>query len=74
MTDNFVNLGGNINASDGSESDIKRRIGIARGIFQNLSPVWMSKEISKNTKMRVYDTLLLSALLYNIETWTLKKT
>ena len=35
--------------------------------------VWISKELSKHTKMRVYEVLILGALLYNSETWTLKE-
>jgi len=74
QTDNFVYLGGSISTTNGSEGDITRRIGIARGIFQTLNKIWTSKDISKATKMRVYETLVLSALLYNSETWTLKVT
>jgi len=41
---------------------------------QSLSKIWSSNEISKNTKLLVYETLVLSVLLYNSETWTLKVT
>ena len=74
QTDNFVYLGGNISTNEGSEGDISRRIGLARGIVQSLSKIWSSREISKNTKLLVYETLVLSVLLYNSETWTLKVT
>ena len=58
---------------DSTERDVGRRMGLARGIFQSLIQVWTSKELTKATKMRVYETLVLSALLYNAETWTLKE-
>lgn len=74
QTDNFVYLGGNISTSEGSEADISRRIGLARGIVQSLSKIWSSAEISKVTKVTVYESLVLSVLLYNSETWTLKLT
>ena len=74
QTDNFVYLGGNISTSEGSETDVSRRTGLARGIVQSLSKVWSSNEISKGTKVLVYETLVLSVLLYNSETWTLKVT
>jgi len=46
------------------EGDINRRIGLARGIVQSLSKIWSSSEISKDTKVIVYETLVLSVLLY----------
>ena len=73
QTERFVYLGGTIGSMDGSEGGMIRRIGLARGLFQNFNQVWTSKELSKHTKMRVYEVLILSALLYNSETWTLKE-
>jgi Reverse transcriptase (RNA-dependent DNA polymerase)/Domain of unknown function (DUF6451) len=73
QVDNFVYLGGSISSRNGSEGDISRRVGLARGNFHALKNVWTSKEISKATKLKVYETLILSMLLYyNSETWTLK--
>src|ERR1043165_4110194 len=72
--DSFVYLGGNICIQGGSEKDVERRIGLARGIWQALWKMWSSREISRDTKFRLYETLVLSALLYNSETWTLKET
>ena len=71
--ENFVYLGGKISSNGGSESDVTRRIDLVRGIFQNLNQIWTSKELSRPTKMQVYETLVLSALLYNADTWTLKE-
>ena len=71
QTDAFVYLGGTI-SRDGSESDVKRRIGLARGLFQSLNNIWIAKELSRETKVQVYETLVLGVLLYNSETWTLK--
>ena len=68
QVDQFVYLGGCIDTQGGTEKDVNRRIGLARGIFQNLNKVWTSREISKSTKLKVYETLVLSALLYNSET------
>ena len=41
--------------------------------MQSLSCIWKSNDISNNTKTRVYETLVLSILLYNSETWTLRE-
>jgi len=69
----FVYLGGNMSDDASTEQDVNRRIGCACGVMQNLSPVWKSKVINRETKARVYETLVLSVLLYNSETWTLKE-
>src|SRR6218665_3163225 len=73
QTENFVYLGGNISTQEGSDKDVERRIALARGIWQALGKVWNSKELSKATKTRMYEVLVLSALLYNAETWTMKE-
>ena len=38
-----------------------------------LHKIWKSKEIHKFTKLRVYEVLVLSVIMYNTETWTLKE-
>ena len=43
------------------------------GEIQALSQIWSAKELSKATKVKIYETLVLSVLLYNSETWTLKE-
>src|SRR6218665_1700626 len=73
QTENFVYLGGNISTQEGSDKDVERRIGLARGTWQALGKVWNSKELSKATKTRMYEVLVLSTLLYNAETWTLRE-
>jgi len=56
------------------DGDINRRIGLARTVFQMLKKVWSSTDISKTTKLKVFETMVLSVLMYNSETWTLKQT
>ena len=68
QTENFVYLGGIISTQEGTDKDVERRIGLARGTCQALGKVWHSKELSKATKTRMYEVLLLSTLLYNAET------
>ena len=40
---------------------------------QSLDKIRRAKDISVHTKTRVYETLVLSLLLYNSETWALKE-
>jgi len=37
----------------------------------SLNNIWNTKHLSIQTKVRVYETLVLSILLYASETWTL---
>jgi hypothetical protein len=69
----FVYLGGNMSEDASTDQDLRKRIGLACGAMQNLSCIWKSNDISNNTKTRVYETLVLSILLYNSETWILRE-
>ena len=51
--------------------DIHRRIGLAGVAVRRLNNIWKNKAISKWTKVKLYETLVLSILCYNSETWTL---
>ena len=63
----------NLSCDNSSENDIKRRIGLATGASASLNTIWASMDITQETKLRVYRSLVLSILLYNFETWTLKE-
>jgi len=58
QVDKFVYLGGSISI-DGTEEDVNRRVGLARDNFQSMNKVWTSKDISKATKLQVYETIIL---------------
>jgi len=73
QVEDFTYLGGVISSDGRCEHDIGRRIGLATGAASALNTIWASKEIRNDTKVRVYETLVLSILLYNSETWTLKE-
>ena len=58
---------------EGSDDDVERKIGLARGTWQALGKMWSSKYLSKAIEIRMYETLVLSTLLYNAVTWILKE-
>jgi hypothetical protein len=58
----------------GSETDVNIRIIKAKGAFALLRPLWRSKEISRNTKLRIFNTNIKSVLLYGCETWKITQT
>jgi len=59
----FVYVGGTVSEDAAKEQDIKRRIGLACGVIQNVNPIWKAKEITKDTKKRVFESLVLGVLL-----------
>jgi len=47
---------------------------LARDVLQLLCDIWSAKNLSNATKICVYETLVLSVLIYNSETWCLTAT
>ena len=71
LVESFIYLG-SIQMSDGyCRSDIARRIGLVSSAMPSLNNIWNTKHLSIQTKVRLYETLVLSILLYASETWTL---
>ena len=66
---------GSITTEDGkSKVEIKRRIEVARNVFNNMKSVLSSRNISINTRMRLIKCYVWSTLLYSAETWTITET
>jgi hypothetical protein len=59
----FVYLGSVTSKRDGSDEDRTQRIKKAKATFSQLSPIWKSKQISLNTKIRLFNTNVKSVLL-----------
>lgn len=58
----------------GDEEDVNRRISLANTQFKSLEKIWGTcKNISLPIKLRVYNALVLSVLLYNAGTWGLNE-
>lgn len=71
--DEFVYLGSKINPEEGSHPDIQARINKAHTAFNMLRPVWRSRGLTNKTKIRLFNSNVLSVLLYGCETWGLTK-
>jgi len=67
----FTYLGAIVNKTGGSTEDIKHRLGLARNAFAMLSPLWKSKKYSKRTKIKIFNSNVMSVLLYGAEMWKL---
>ncbi|VDO87146.1 unnamed protein product [Schistosoma margrebowiei] len=67
--ESFTYLGSIIDEQGGSDADVKARIGKARAAFLQLKNIWNSKQLSTNTKVRIFNTNVKTVLLYGPETW-----
>ncbi|VDO68440.1 unnamed protein product [Schistosoma margrebowiei] len=64
----FTYLGSITDEHGGSDADMKARIGKARAVYLQLKDIWNSKQLSTNTKVRVFNTNVKTVLLYGAET------
>ncbi|VDO58411.1 unnamed protein product [Schistosoma curassoni] len=63
-----VNLDSIIDEHGGSDTDVKAWIGKARAAYLQLKNIWNSKQLSINTKVRIFNTNVKTVLLYGAET------
>ncbi|VDP78792.1 unnamed protein product [Schistosoma curassoni] len=59
----FTYLGSIIDEQGGSDADLKARIGKARAAYLQLKNIWNSKQLSTNTKVRIFNTNVMTVLL-----------
>jgi len=70
-----VDTFGSLQSCDGyCWPDMKRRIGCAVSATSSLHHTWNDRCLSISTKIRLFQALVLSILLYASETWTLRIT
>ncbi|VDP49603.1 unnamed protein product [Schistosoma margrebowiei] len=69
----FTYLGSIIDEHDGSDADVKVRIGNSRTAYLRLKNTWKLKQLSTNTKVRIFNTNVKTVLLYGAETWRTTK-
>ena len=67
----FVYLGTTVTKEGGGTEDIKKRLSKARGAFFNLKKIWNTRSIGRNTKIKLFKTLVRPVLLYGCEAWKL---
>ena len=68
-TGTFPYLGSTVRNEEGAGNDIMNRLNKARNIFRSLNNVWKSSQYSKQTKLKLYQSCVLSTLLYGSECW-----
>ncbi|VDP54663.1 unnamed protein product [Schistosoma curassoni] len=64
----FTYLGSIIDEHGGSDADVNARIGKARAVYLQLKNIRNSKQLSTNTKVRIFNKNVKTILLYGVET------
>ena len=67
----FVYLGSQFISDARCETEIRRRIGIAKSAFTSMSKVLTSRDIHMTVRIKVLRCYMWSTLLYGCETWTI---
>src|SRR6218665_251189 len=65
----FCYLGSVMSSNSSCNKDIKTCMGKASAVFGRLERIWKSNGCSIDTKVRLYESIVLSTLLYRAETW-----
>ena len=73
QVDNFTYLGAVVSTADPTQKDIKNRLAKARSAFHRLRPIWKSKQYTRKTKLRIYNSNVKSILMYGSECWRVTK-
>ena len=70
----FKYLGSILTKNSNLRAEIDRRRALAAAAMKSLSrPLWKRNNISRATKLRIYNASVISILLYGSETWALPK-
>ena len=69
--DSFKYLGSTLSKDGTSTNEIKIRIAVAMSAMPRLIIIWKSRDISFQTKLKLYRTLAVSTLHYGCASWTL---
>ena len=64
IVESFIFLGSQITRHGGSDSEIRRKIGLARTTMKTLTHVIKNNDVTVNTKIRLVNTLILSVFVW----------
>jgi hypothetical protein len=67
----FKYLGTTVTNQNLTEEEIKGRSNSGNARYHSVQNVWSFRLLSKNVKDRIYETIILSVVLYGCETWSL---
>ncbi|KAG8232804.1 hypothetical protein J437_LFUL007958 [Ladona fulva] len=68
---NLTYLDSNVSSDNDETKEIRKRIDATNHAFYSLLPVFKSKNVYRETKTKLYKTLIRTVLSYGSETWTM---
>jgi len=74
VVEDFCYLGSYLSRTGNCDKECMIRIGKVASVFGRLVNVWKSKNISLAVKIKFYESLVISTLLYGAESWPLSVT
>ena len=69
----FIFLGSKITANGDCSHEIKRRLLLGRKVMTNLDSILKSRDITLSAKVHLVKVMVLPAVMYGCESWTIKK-
>ena len=69
----FIFLGSKITADGDCSHEIKRRLLLGRKVMTNLDSIFKSRDITLSTSVRLVKAMVLPVVMYECESWTIKK-
>jgi hypothetical protein len=74
QVNSFKHLGTMVNADSSIETEIKERIAAGNRAYRvHKRKLFLSKLITRNVKLQLYNTFICPAITYASETWVLKE-
>jgi len=67
----FKYLGTALREQNSIQEEIKSRLKSGNACYHSVQNLWSSSLLSKNIKIKIYRTIILSVVLYGCETWSL---
>ena len=74
QTDSFTYLGSIIRPGGGTKEDIQGRLSKAWSVFRGMTNIWRSTQYNVKTKLKLYQSCVVSTLLYGSECWRMTET
>ena len=71
--DQFPHKRGIVSKKGGCDEDIRSRLGKARAQFNRMHGIWNSPIFSIKTKVRLFNTTVISVLIYGCDTWKMNE-
>ena len=69
----FIVLGSKITADGDCSHEIKRRLLLGRKVMTKLDSIFKSRDIALPTKVRLVKAMVFPVVMYECESWTVKK-